>query len=78
LKGDLSEATALTMDLRENHNIFCSIVVYPVVPKGQIELRLIPTAMHSLKDVEQTLEAFTKIGEKLNQGYYKEQNAVSI
>lgn len=78
LKGDLSEATALTMDLRENHGIFCSIVVYPVVPKGQIELRLIPTAMHSLEQVEETLEAFTKIGEKLKQGVYKAQNAVSI
>lgn len=78
LKGDLSEATSLTMDLRENHGIFCSIVVYPVVPKGQIELRLIPTAMHSLEQVEETLEAFTKIGEKLKQGVYKAQNAVSI
>ena len=78
LKGDLSEATALTMDLRENHGIFCSIVVYPVIPKGQIELRLIPTAMHSLEQVEETLEAFTQIGEKLKRGAYKAQNAVSI
>lgn len=77
LKGDLTEATSLTMDLRENYGIFCSIVVYPVIPKGQIELRLIPTATHSLEDVQRTLEAYTEIGEKLKQGYYKQQNVVS-
>jgi glycine C-acetyltransferase len=72
LKGDLNEATALTMDLRKNYGIFCSIVVYPVIPKGLIQLRLIPTAMHSLADVERTLSAFTEVGEKLKEGYYKE------
>lgn len=76
LKGDLSEATALTMDLRENYGIFCSIVVYPVIPKGQIELRLIPTAMHTLEDVKRTIFAFSEISEKLNNGYYKEQQVV--
>lgn len=76
LKGDLTEATSLTMDLRENYGIFCSIVVFPVIPKGLIELRLIPTAMHSLEDVQRTLEAYTEIGKKLKDGYYKQQNLV--
>jgi len=78
LKGDLTEATSLTMDLRENYGIFCSIVVFPVIPKGLIELRLIPTAMHSLEDVQRTLEAYTEIGKKLKDGYYKQQNLVHI
>jgi glycine C-acetyltransferase len=72
LKGELLEATALTMDLRENYSIFCSIVVYPVIPKGLIELRLIPTAVHTLEDVERTLEAFSAISDRLNSGYYKD------
>ena len=71
LKGELAEATALTMDLRQNYGIFCSIVVYPVIPKGLIELRIIPTAAHSLADVERTLVAFTEVGQKLSQGIYK-------
>lgn len=72
LKGELLQATALTMDLRENYSIFCSIVVYPVIPKGLIELRLIPTAMHTLEDVERTLEAFSEVSEKLKSGYYND------
>lgn len=72
LKGELVQATALTMDLRENYGIFCSIVVYPVIPKGLIELRLIPTAMHTIEDVERTLEAFSEVADKLNSGYYNE------
>lgn len=72
LKGELLEATALTMDLRENYGIFCSIVVYPVIPKGLIELRLIPTAVHTLEDVQRTLDAFSEVSEKLKTGYYKE------
>jgi len=72
LKGDLYEATSLTRDLRENYGIFCSIVVYPVIPKGLIVLRLIPTAAHSLDDVQRTLDAYSAIGEKLKAGYYKE------
>jgi glycine C-acetyltransferase len=72
LKGELLEATALTMDLRENYGIFCSIVVYPVIPKGLIELRLIPTAAHTLEDVQRTLDAFSEVSEKLKNGYYKE------
>ncbi|GAA4328009.1 aminotransferase class I/II-fold pyridoxal phosphate-dependent enzyme [Mucilaginibacter gynuensis] len=74
LKGDLYEATSLTRDLRENYGIFCSIVIYPVVPKGLIILRLIPTAVHSMEDVQRTLDAYTEMGEKLKAGLYKEQN----
>lgn len=73
LQGDLNEATLLTMDLRKNYGIFCSIVLYPVIPKGLIQLRLIPTATHTLEDVKRTLDAFTEVGEKLKAGYYKEQ-----
>src|SRR5690606_23681898 len=72
LKGDLYEATALTKDLRENYGIFCSIVVYPVIPKGLIMLRLIPTATHSLEDVKRTLDAYSEVAEKLKVGFYKE------
>jgi glycine C-acetyltransferase len=61
------------MDLRENYGIFCSIVLYPVIPKGLIELRIIPTAMHTLEDVNRTLEAFSEVSEKLKSGVYKEQ-----
>ena len=71
LKGGLGEATNLTMDLRENFNIFCSIVVYPVVPKDVIMLRLIPTAVHKLEDVEYTIETFKKIKVKLEAGEYE-------
>jgi len=77
LKGELSEATGITMDLRENYGIFCSIVVYPVIPKGLIELRLIPTAVHTLEDVQRTLDAFSEVGERLKNGYYREQKAVN-
>ena len=72
LKGDLYEATTLTRDLRENYGIFCSIVIYPVIPKGLILLRLIPTAAHSPEDVQRTLDAYSEMGEKLKAGYYKE------
>ncbi|QQL48602.1 aminotransferase class I/II-fold pyridoxal phosphate-dependent enzyme [Mucilaginibacter ginkgonis] len=77
LKGDLSEATSLTRDLRENYGLFCSIVVYPVIPKGLIELRLIPTAVHTLDDVQFTLDAFGKVAEKLKAGYYRK-DAVEV
>jgi glycine C-acetyltransferase len=65
LKGELLEATALTMDLRENYGIFCSIVVYPVIPKGLIELRLIPTSVHTMEDVKRTLVAFSEVSDIL-------------
>ena len=71
LKGSIPEAMVLVKDLRENHGIFCSIVVYPVIPKGLILLRLIPTASHSLEDVEITLKAFSEIREKLENGTYQ-------
>lgn len=76
LKGELEEATALTYDLRENYGIFCSIVVYPVIPKGLIMLRLIPTAMHSLEDVQRTLDAYSEVAEKLKSGYYQQHKFV--
>ncbi len=70
LSGQTEEATAIAYDLRENYNIFCSIVGYPVVPKGVIIIRIIPTAVHTLEDVEYTLEAFSKIKENLDAGKY--------
>ena len=75
LKGSIPEAMALVKDLRENHGIFCSIVVYPVIPKGLILLRLIPTSMHTLEDLEETLQAFSSIRERLNSGLYKRLSA---
>ncbi len=71
LKGSIPEAMALVKDLRENFGIFCSIVVYPVIPKGLILLRMIPTATHTLEDVEITLNAFSAIRERLESGLYK-------
>jgi len=71
MHGSVPEATNLVLDLRENHRIFCSIVVFPVIPKGMMLLRLIPTAMHNMKDIEETLDAFDAIKEKLESGGYK-------
>ncbi|PWV50504.1 glycine C-acetyltransferase [Chitinophaga sp. S165] len=71
LQGDIPEATAMCLDLRENYNIFCSIVVYPVIPKGQIIYRLIPTAAHTDEDIELTLKAFTETKEKLDKKVYE-------
>ena len=71
LKGSIPEAMVLVKDLRENYSIFCSIVVYPVIPKGLILLRLIPTASHNLEDVSITLDAFSNIREKLEKGTYE-------
>jgi glycine C-acetyltransferase len=76
LKGQIPDATQITLDLRENYNIFCSIVVYPVVPKDVIMLRLIPTASHTLEDVEETIQAFEKVAEKLEKGLYSKATAV--
>ncbi len=78
LNGTIPEATELTMDLRENYSIFCSIVVYPVVPKGVIMLRIIPTAVHTLEDVDYTIKAFAEIKEKLAAGKYKADKIASI
>ena len=71
LEGDIPEAMAMVNDLRENYRIFCSIVVYPVIPKGMILLRLIPTSAHNLDDVEETITAFSSMREKLKKGFYK-------
>jgi glycine C-acetyltransferase len=70
LKGTAAEASNLIVDLRETYNIFCSIVVYPVVPKGVILIRIIPTAVHTEKDVDETLKAFTEIKKHLDAGKY--------
>ncbi|MCE9540214.1 MAG: aminotransferase class I/II-fold pyridoxal phosphate-dependent enzyme, partial [Bacteroidetes bacterium] len=70
MNGSIPEATNLILDLRENFNIFCSMVVYPVVPKGMIILRLIPTAVHTIDDVNYTIDAFSKIVGKLKSGQY--------
>ncbi|MBT8273121.1 MAG: aminotransferase class I/II-fold pyridoxal phosphate-dependent enzyme [Bacteroidia bacterium] len=75
LKGSIPEAMALVKDLRENYGIFCSIVVYPVIPKGLILLRMIPTATHTLEDVEITLNAFSAIRDRLHNGTYKRLSA---
>ncbi|HMC01020.1 MAG TPA: aminotransferase class I/II-fold pyridoxal phosphate-dependent enzyme [Flavobacteriaceae bacterium] len=71
LEGSIPEAMALVRDLRENYGVFCSIVVYPVIPKGMILLRLIPTATHTLEDVNETLDAFDAIRNRLRNGTYK-------
>ncbi len=78
LKGSIPEAMALVRDLRENHGIFCSIVVYPVIPRGLILLRMIPTATHTLEDVKETLDAFDAIRERLQNGTYKRMSAALI
>jgi glycine C-acetyltransferase len=71
MKGGIEEATAMVMDLREHYKIFCSIVVYPVIPKGHIIYRLIPSAAHTDEDIQLTLEAFTETKQKLDAGAYK-------
>lgn len=72
MKGSVEEAMNLVYDLRENHRLFCSIVVYPVIPKGMILLRLIPSAVHDLKDIADTIEAFKEVAIKLKNNAYKE------
>jgi glycine C-acetyltransferase len=78
MNGSIPESTNLIFDLRENYNIFCSMVVYPVVPKGMIILRLIPTAVHTLEDVEYTIDAFKKIVGKLHAGEYVSDKIASV
>tara|TARA_B100001250_G_scaffold33288_1_gene27073 strand:- start:1852 stop:3093 length:1242 start_codon:yes stop_codon:yes gene_type:complete len=70
LSGGVGEATNLTVDLRENYGVFCSIVTYPVVPKEVIMLRLIPTATHTNEDVKKTIDAFKEVKDKLFSGKY--------
>ena len=78
MNGSIPESTNLIFDLRENYNIFCSMVVYPVVPKGMIILRLIPTAVHTLEDVNYTIECFSKIVGKLKAGEYMSDKIASV
>ena len=78
MHGSIPEATNVVLDLRERHGIFCSIVVYPVVPKDTILLRLIPTAVHSLADVDYTVKCFAKVKEKLAAGHYKAETVASM
>ncbi|WP_035843393.1 aminotransferase class I/II-fold pyridoxal phosphate-dependent enzyme [Crocinitomix catalasitica] len=78
LEGTLAEATNITFDLRENYNIFCSIVVYPVVPKDVIMLRLIPTAVHTLEDVQYTIDTFKIMQEGLKSGKYKAEDLAKV
>jgi len=78
MKGSLAEATNLTFDLRENYNIFCSIVIYPVVPKDVIMLRLIPTAAHTMEDVNYTIDTFKKLKEKLDTGAYRAEELAAV
>lgn len=73
LSGSVAEGMQVVFDLRENYNLFCSIVVYPVIPKGQLLLRLIPTSMHTLEDVEYTIKAFKNVSEKLDKGEYNKE-----
>lgn len=77
-EGGVGEATNVVMDLRENFNVFCSVVTYPVIPKGQIMLRLIPTAMHTLEDVDYTIKAFAEVRTKLEEGKYNTSQIPSI
>ena len=78
MNGSIPESTNLILDLRENYDIFCSMVVYPVVPKGVIILRLIPTAVHTLEDVKYTIESFGKIYHKLTSGQYMSEKIAAI
>lgn len=77
LKGTVPEACNLAMDLRENFDIFCSVVIYPVVPKGVIIIRLIPTAVHTTADVQHTLKAFEHVAKKLNEKAYESEKMLS-
>lgn len=77
-KGGVGEAANMAMDLRENYGIFCSVVIYPVVPKGVIMFRIIPTASHTRSDVEETLTALSALKDKLDSGFYKTEKLVSV
>jgi glycine C-acetyltransferase len=77
-KGGVGEAANMSMDLRENYGIFCSVVIYPVVPKDVIMFRIIPTASHTLADVEETLTAFSALKTKLDSGFYRKEELVSV
>ena len=78
LSGTPEEATHVIVDLRENYGIFCSMVVYPVVPKDVIMLRIIPTAAHSLEDVEYTIKVFSEVAERLKAGQYRKDEIAKV
>ena len=78
LEGSIDQATALVRDLRETYDIFCSLVVYPVVPKGMIILRLIPTANHTIEEVERTVQVFKTIKHNLVTGQYDNVHEMSL
>lgn len=77
-KGGVGEAANMAMDLRENYGIFCSVVIYPVVPKDVIMFRIIPTASHTLSDVEETLKAFSVLKSRLDDGFYRKEELVMV
>lgn len=77
-KGGVGEAANMAMDLREHYGIFCSVVIYPVVPKDVIMFRIIPTAAHTFADVEETLEAFSALKTKLDSGLYRKEELVAV
>lgn len=77
-KGGVGEAANMSMDLRENYGIFCSVVIYPVVPKDVIMFRIIPTAAHTMEDVERTLNAFSALKTKLDSGFYRSEELVAV
>ena len=77
-KGGVGEAANMAMDLRENFHIFCSVVIYPVVPKDVIMFRIIPTAVHTMEDVNRTLEAFSALKTKLDSGFYRSEELVAV
>ncbi len=78
LNGGEAEASNLVVDLRENYGIFCSMVIYPVIPKGMILLRLIPTAAHTFEDVDYTIKSFSEVRQKLVDGKYDKVNHASL
>ncbi|MEO6190347.1 MAG: pyridoxal phosphate-dependent aminotransferase family protein [Saprospiraceae bacterium] len=75
LQGSVEEATQIVMDLRLNYKVFCSLVIYPVIPKGMIILRIIPTAAHTMEDIEISIKAWTEVRRKLINGEYKSEFA---
>lgn len=78
LHGGVAEAANMAYDIRESYNVFCSVVIYPVVPKGVIIFRLIPTAAHTLEDVNETIKVFSKAKEKLQNGNYKREEVLAV
>ncbi len=78
MQGEPEEAAALVKDMRENYSVFCSIVLYPVIPKGMIILRLIPTAVHTVEDIRITLDAFSAVREKMQAGVYRMAAAAQV